>query len=55
MQLVSKMLGKELDDMSDIKGEQKAFEKSKSDEPVLRQKDCIAMQVSSHLISISKR
>lgn len=34
MQLVSKMLGKELDDMSDIKGEQKAFEKSKSDEPV---------------------
>ena len=34
VQLVSKMLGKELDDMSDIKGEQKAFEKSKSDEPV---------------------
>ena len=34
VQLVSKMLGKELDDMSDIKGEQKAFEKSKSDAPV---------------------
>ena len=34
VQLVSKMLGKELDDMSDIKGEQKAFEKSTSDEPV---------------------
>ncbi|HCI17440.1 MAG TPA: sugar ABC transporter ATP-binding protein [Lachnospiraceae bacterium] len=34
VQLVSKMLGKELDDMSDIKGEQKTFEKSKSDEPV---------------------
>ena len=34
VQLVSKMLGKELDDMSDIKGEQKALEKSKSDEPV---------------------
>lgn len=34
VQLVSKMLGKELDDMSDIKGEQKPFEKSKSDEPV---------------------
>ena len=34
VQLVSKMLGKELDDMSDIKGEQKAFEKSKSDEHV---------------------
>lgn len=34
VQLVSKMLGKELDDMSDIKGEQKAFEKSKSDASV---------------------
>lgn len=35
VQLVSKMLGKELDDMSDIKGEQKAFERKAGTVPVL--------------------
>lgn len=35
VQLVSKMLGKELDDMSDIKGEQKAYEKKAGAVPVL--------------------
>ena len=34
VQLVSKMLGKELDDMSDIKGEQQAYEKGKDSVPV---------------------
>lgn len=35
VQLVSKMLGKELDDMSDIKGEQKAYERKAGSVPVL--------------------
>ena len=35
VQLVSKMLGKELDDMSDIKGEQKAYERKAGTVPVL--------------------
>ncbi len=35
VQLVSKMLGKELDDLSDIKGEQKAFTKEAGAVPVL--------------------
>lgn len=34
VQLVSKMLGKELDDMSDIKSEQQAYEKSGNEIPV---------------------
>ncbi len=35
VKLVSKMLGKELDDMSDIKGEQKAYERKAGAVPVL--------------------
>lgn len=35
VQLVSKMLGKELDDMSDIKGEQKTYERKAGTAPVL--------------------
>ena len=35
VELVSKMLGKELDDMSDIKGEQKAYERKAGSIPVL--------------------
>ena len=35
VQLVSKMLGKELDDMSDIKGEQKSYERKAGAVPVL--------------------
>ncbi len=38
VQLVSKMLGKELDDMSDIKGEQKAYERKAGTVPVLEAK-----------------
>ncbi len=38
VQLVSKMLGKELDDMSDIKGDQKAYEKKSGVAPVLEAK-----------------
>ncbi len=38
VQLVSKMLGKELDDMSDIKGEQKAYERKTGTVPVLEAK-----------------
>ena len=34
LQLVSKMLGKELDDMSDIQGEHKAYEAKSGEEPV---------------------
>lgn len=34
VQLVSKMLGKELDDMSDIKGEQAAYEQNEAEAPV---------------------
>lgn len=36
VQLVSKMLGKEMDDMSDIKGEQAAYEQDESEAPVLQ-------------------
>lgn len=36
VQLVSKMLGKEMDDMSDIKGEQAAYEQDDSEAPVLQ-------------------
>ena len=39
VQLVSKMLGKELDDLSDIKGEQKADQKAESTEPLFETKD----------------
>lgn len=35
VQLVSKMLGKELDDMSDIKGESKSYEKKEGSVPVI--------------------
>ncbi len=35
VKLVSKMLGKELDDMSDIKGEQKTYERKAGEVPVL--------------------
>ena len=38
VQLVSKMLGKELDDMSDIKGENSAFNKKDAGAPVLEAK-----------------
>ena len=34
VQLVSKMLGKELDDMSDIKSENAAYEKKATETPV---------------------
>lgn len=36
VKLVSKMLGKEMDDMSDIKGEQAAYEQDESEAPVLQ-------------------
>lgn len=39
VQLVSKMLGKELDDMSDIKSESKPFDSKDSSAPVLEAKD----------------
>ncbi len=39
VQLVSKMLGKELDDMSDIQGEYKVYEAKESEEPVFEAKD----------------
>ncbi len=39
VQLVSKMLGKELDDMSDIQGEYKVYEGKEGEAPVLEAKD----------------
>lgn len=54
VQLVSKMLGKELDDLSDIKGEQKADQKAESTEPYSRPRICAVTPGSSLLISISK-
>ena len=42
VQLVSKMLGKELDDMSDIKGEQAAYEQNEAEAPVLEAKGLVS-------------
>lgn len=42
VQLVSKMLGKELDDMSDIKSEQQAYEREEGAEPVLEASDLVS-------------
>ena len=42
VQLVSKMLGKELDDMSDIKGEQQAYEREEGAVPVLEAKGLVS-------------
>lgn len=42
VQLVSKMLGKELDDMSDIKGEQAAYEQNDAEAPVLQAKSLVS-------------
>lgn len=42
VQLVSKMLGKELDDMSDIKGEQVAYEQNDAEAPVLEAKSLVS-------------
>ena len=39
VQLVSKMLGKELDDLSDIKGEQPTEQKTENGEPLFETKD----------------
>lgn len=42
VQLVSKMLGKELDDMSDIKGEQQTYQSDGNEVPVLEAKDLVS-------------
>ncbi len=42
VQLVSKMLGKELDDLSDIKGEQKTYEKEKDSVPVFEAENLVS-------------
>ncbi len=42
VQLVSKMLGKELDDLSDIKGEQKSYEKEKDSVPVFEAENLVS-------------
>lgn len=42
VQLVSKMLGKELDDMSDIKGEQATYEQNEAEAPVLEAKGLVS-------------
>ena len=56
VQLVSKMLGKELDDLSDIKGEQPSgTEERRTEPPYLRPKICAAMPESSPLTSILRR
>lgn len=55
VQLVSKMLGKELDDLSDIKGEQPRNRRRRTENPYLRPKICAAMPESSPLTSILRR
>lgn len=42
VKLVSKMLGKELDEMSDIKGEQKSYERKDGEVPVLEAKGLVS-------------
>ncbi len=42
VQLVSKMLGKELDDMSDIKGEQAAYDRADAQAPVFEAQDLVS-------------
>lgn len=42
VQLVSKMLGKELDDMSDIKGEQAAYDKADAQTPVFEAQNLVS-------------
>ena len=47
VQTVSKMLGKELDDLSDIKGEQPRNRRRRTENPYLRPKICAAMPESN--------
>ena len=55
VQLVSKMLGKELDDMSDIKSEHSTYNKADASESVFEAEQLVSSAELSHLISILKK